>query len=302
MEQVTIKNSSLELTVLSYGAVIQKLLVPDGEGGTFNVVVGLDRPEAYIKDEISLGSTVGRYAGRISGGGFKLQGTFYDLYHEDGVHLHGGRRGFSWKSWKIDKDNVEGNPSVRLRYTSPHLEEGYPGELQVTIYYTLNKNTLQIIHEAITDRPTVVNLTNHSYFQLDNSGSIDHYFLKLGCSKYLETDSQMLPTGRILDVTGHEFDFRRGKKMGRLRLDTPFVCDKEADLVAEVHSEHSGIRMRVESNQPALVVYTPRDFPAICFETQNYPDAPNQEDFPSAVLLPGQRYRNISNYEFDLVN
>ena len=302
MEQVTINNGRLSLTVLNYGAIIQQLKVKDKYGDDFNVVVDLPDPQVYLRDTISMGAAVGRYAGRISQGGFILDSKRYELYHEDGVHLHGGKEGFSKKYWKINETRINDNPAVELHYTSPHLEEGYPGELEVKIYYILAANRLEIIHEASTDQPTVLNLTNHSYFRLDNEQQINDYHLKLASHKRLETDDKLLPTGKFLEVEGSELDFRLGKKIGDIRMDTPFVLDKNEDLFTEIYSEKSGIRMRVSTNQPAVVVYTPLGFPAICFETQNLPDAPNFNHFPSSVLRPGELYRNTASFEFDLVN
>ena len=302
MEQVTINNGSLSLTALNYGAIIQQLILLDKSGNPINVVVNLPRPEDYLEDKISLGSTVGRYAGRISNGGFILDSKHYELYQEDGVHLHGGREGFSKKYWDIKETSIDGSPAVELQYTSPHMEEGYPGEIQARIYYILRKNSLRIIHEATTDRPTVLNLTNHSYFCLDDGENINDYHLQLSSKKYLETDEKLLPTGKYLDVNGSVLDFRQGKKIADVRMDTPFLLDSEEELFAEIYSEKSGIRMRVSTNQPAVVIYTPPAFPAICFETQNLPDAPNFNHFPSSVLRPGELYRNTANFEFDLVN
>ena len=302
LEQVTINNGSLSLTILNYGAIIQQLKVLDRLGNAFNAVVDLPNPQDYLKDTISLGATVGRYAGRISQGGFILDSKRYELYHEEGVHLHGGKEGFSKKYWNLNETRINGNPAVELYYTSPHLEEGYPGELEVKICYILAANRLEIIHEATTDQPTVLNLTNHSYFRLDNDVRINDYYLKLASHKRLETDEKLLPTGKYLDVEGSDLDFREGKKIGHIRMDTPFVLEKKEDLFAEIYSEKSGIRMRVSTNQPAVVIYTPLEFPAICFETQNLPDAPNFNHFPSSVLRPGELYRNTASFEFDLLN
>ena len=302
MEQVTINNGSLALTALNYGAIIQQLIVPDRSGKPTNVVVNLPSPEDYLNDTISLGSTVGRYAGRISGGGFILDSKFYELYQEDGVHLHGGKIGFAKKYWTIKETHINGDPTIEFQYTSPHMEEGYPGEVQLRIYYTLAKNSLRITHEATTDRPTVINLTNHCYFRLDDHENINDYHLQLASQKYLETDRKLLPTGKYVDIEGSDLDFRQGKKITDIRMDTPFVLDQQEELFAEIYSEKSGIRMRVSTNQPAVVIYTPPRFPAICFETQNLPDAPNFNHFPSSVLRPGELYRNTANFEFDLVN
>ncbi len=302
MKQVTINNKILSLEVLNYGAVIQKLMVPDKNGELFDVVVGMEKPEDYLKDTISLGASIGRFAGRISGGGFELEGERYDLYCEDGVHLHGGREGFGRKYWEIIEVVKGESPRVVLGYISAHLEEGYPGELQVKVTYELHENALHITHEAETNKPTIVNLTNHSYFRLDDQPNIDKYRLTLNSSHILETDHKLLPSGNLLDIRDTASDFRKSKPIGSLRLDTPFVLGENSDYLGEVYSEHSGIRMKVTTNQPAAVIYTPPNFPAICFETQNFPDAPNHLQFPSSILQPGERYLNTAVFEFDLVN
>ena len=302
MKQVTINNGSLSLTALNYGAVIQKLMVPDREARLVNVVVGLDHPEEYLKDKIALGASVGRFAGRISGGGFNLNDQRYELFQFKGIHLHGGKEGFAKKYWKLEEVREHKVPEVTFSYKSEHLEEGYPGELQVKVSYKLHKNGLGVHYEAVTDRPTIVNLTNHSYFVLDQSGHIDRHHLTLNCPAFLETDKRLLPTGKLLKVDGTELDFRQSRTIGEVRMDTPFVCERDQQYVGELFSEDSGIRMRIWSNQPAVVVYTPMDFPSICFETQNYPDAPNFRAFPTAVLNPGETYSNTTVFEFDLVN
>lgn len=302
MKQVTINNGILELTALNYGAVIQRLMVRDQNGQFTNVVAGLDNPSEYLSDQIALGASVGRFAGRISGGGFDLNGHHYELHQENGVHLHGGLEGFSKKYWQLTELKEGENPQLVFEYTSPHLEEGYPGELKVKVTYTLDGNALRIRYEANTDRTTVVNLTNHSYFRLDSEGDIGTHHLKLNCPYVLQTDDQLLPTGRLTSTEGTELDFSDGKKIGNVRMDTPFVCDQNQASVGEIFSPHSGIRMKIISNQPAVVIYTPPDFAAICFETQNFPDAPNYREFPSAILRPGESYLNSSVFEFDLVN
>ncbi|RRQ47517.1 galactose mutarotase [Maribacter algicola] len=301
MKQVTISNEFMTLMVLDYGAIIQKLLVKGKDGNYTNVVVGYNHPSRYRLDENCLGACIGRYAGRISNGSFVLDREKFLLYHEDGVHLHGGKEGFHQKYWNIEEVSYGDDPMVKLSYQSKHLEEGYPGNLTVNVTYKLVNNALQIIHEAITDRSTVVNLTNHSYFKLDDSPFIDAYELQLNCPYLLETDDNLLPTGNIIPVRKTNYDFLLPKEIGVQRLDTPFIKDMGNEKVAELHSAKSGITMSVFTNQPALVVYTPLDFPGICFETQNYPDAPNQPDFPNSVLRPGETYNNITIFKFDLV-
>ncbi|WP_036157910.1 aldose epimerase family protein [Maribacter forsetii] len=300
MKQVTISNAYLTLMVLDYGATIQKLLVKGEDGEYTNVVVGYNHPSRYRLDDNALGASIGRYAGRISEGGFVLDRERYHLYQEDGVHLHGGKEGFHQKYWTIDEVDNSDKPFVKLSYTSKHLEEGYPGNLTVSVTYKLMNNALQVIYEGMTDRSTVINLTNHAYFKLDDNPYIDEYDLQLNCPYRLETKDNLLPTGDIIPVRKTEFDFLLPKKIGLQRFDTIYIKDIGNEKVAELHSKTSGINMKVYTNQPALVVYTPPDFPSICFEAQNYPDAPNQPDFPKSVLRPGDIYNNISIFKFDI--
>ncbi len=301
MQQVTLNNDFLRLTTLNYGAIIQKLLVVGKDGKETNVVVGFENPEDYLKDTFSLGACIGRYAGRISNGGFHLNGRRFELYQQDGVHLHGGKQGLGKRYWDHLEVHEGTDPFVRCQYKSPHMEEGYPGNLRVTVTYQLLKNTLKIIHEATTDRATVVNLTNHSYFKLDGAPTVEQLQLKLQSASFLETDHKLLPTGRILPVQDTPYDFTTKKAIGKLQLDTPFCVNPSKGAIAEVTSPASGLHMRVFTNQPAVVVFTPSAFPAICFETQNYPDAPTYAHFPSALLRPGETYHNESDFVFDLV-
>jgi aldose 1-epimerase len=298
LKQITIKNEYISLTVLEFGAIIQKMLVKDKYGKEHNVVVGHEKPEAYLSDEHALGACIGRYAGRISEGGFNLGDEFYSLQQENGVHLHGGKEGFGKRYWTLIEEYRGNNPFIKLTYKSEHLEEGYPGNLEAFVTYKLANNTLQILHEGQTDKTTVVNLTNHSYFKLDDETSIDHYNLELKSEGFLEVDEQLLPTGSIKEVLNTQNNFLTSKKIGQVRLDTPFVFKPHCNNAAIVSSHVSGIVMKVTTNQPSIVIYTPTSFPAICFETQNYPDAPNQSNFPSSILRPGELYRNESTFEF----
>lgn len=300
MKQVTISTPFITLIVLDYGAIIQKLIVKDKEGNSINVVVGKEFPSDYPFDTKALGASVGRFAGRISNGGFVLDRETYPLYEQKGIHIHGGKKGFHKRDWTIEEVHHGKEPYIKLSYLSKHLEEGYPGNLKATVTYKLSNNILHIIYEAITDRTTVVNLTNHSYFRMDDDSKIDDYLLQLNCSKMVETLADKLPTGRVVSATETPFDFLQEKEIGSVRLDTPFVLNSNSNFTAMVASKKSGISLRVKTNQPAIVVYTPSEFPAICFETQNFPDAPNHKHFPSSVLRPGELYENISEFTFDL--
>jgi aldose 1-epimerase len=236
----------------------------------------------------------------LSGGVLQIDGEAYPLPNHDGITLHGGEHGFGRKYWKIDAVSQSPNkPEIRLKYLSPHLEEGFPGNLCVTVAYRLIGNSLIIRHEATTDRTTVVNLTNHSYFKIDRQPLVSHYRLQVTAQKRLETDARLLPTGHLIDVADTEFDFRREEQLEDTQLDTPFALDGAEGFAAQVYSPVSRMRLRAYTNQPAVVVYTPEDFPSICLETQNYPDAPRYSHFPSSLLHPGETYVNESRFVFE---
>jgi len=298
LNQITIKNDSIELTVLDFGAIIQKLIVKDKNKEPINVVIGFDNPDDYILDDMFLGACIGRYAGRIANGEFSLEGKDYKLHDDDGVHLHGGKEGFNRKYFTVEEVNESTEPFVKLSYLSVDMEEGYPGNVKITVTYRLKGNSLIITHEATTDKTTVINLTNHSYFKFDNEKEVDGYDLKLNCSKITETHDNLLPTGTLLPVDNTKYDFRVKKQLKDTRLDTPFAIDKNANVAAIVHSPISGVTMSVATNQPALIIYTPNKTGSICFETQNFPDAPNQNNFPSCKLKPGSVYKNETYFTF----
>lgn len=300
LEQVTIKNNWLSLQVLNFGAIIQKLKFRTGADSYINMVVGFDDPSSYLNDPFSLGACVGRFAGRLSGGEIKIDGATYPIWNQKGVTLHGGERGFARRYWDIEPVGQESDePEIRLNYKSQHLEEGFPGTLKVHLTYRLQKNALLIRQKAVTDHPTIVNLTNHSYFKIDNHPDISHYKLRLSASQRLETDDRLLPTGKLLDVNGTDYDFKRERDLGNLKLDTPFVLDNRKDPAAELYSMASGLRLKVYTNQPGIVIFTPGGMPSICFETQNFPDAPRFAHFPSALLRPGETYLNETRYVFE---
>lgn len=299
MKQISIKNDFLKLKVLDYGAIIQELSLHGGNGHSTPLVVGLNRPEEYIKDKNCLGACVGRFAGRISGS-FRLDEKEYPLHTVvKDVHLHGGNEGFCKKYWHIEEVTTGSEPRVTLSYISPDMEEGYPGQLRAEVTYTLREWSLHIAHRATTDRKTVVNLVNHSYFLPGKSQNIRNYRLQLNCQEYLETMENLLPSGRILPVEAGPYDFREERAIGNTHLDTPFIISASATEAASLLAPETGIRLTVRTNQPGIVVYTPRDFAGICFETQNLPDAPNMPHFPSSVLEPGAVYENISEFIFE---
>lgn len=294
MKQITINNGVLSAKVIEYGAVLQEFIhLPTGR----NLVVGLPEVADYFEDIYSLGACVGRFAGRISGGHLMIDGQRYPLNTKQGIHLHGGQRGFSHKFWTIQEVVGGKTPHVTLSYLSRHLEEGYPGNLECKVTYRLSHDKLEIIHEARTDQTTVVNMTNHSYFRLDDEQNVKHYELQLNADRILKTQENLLPTGDFLEVANSPYDFRAAKRIGSLFLDTPFVLNASQEVQGQLYSPKSRIGLKVYTNQPAVIIYTPLDFPGVCLETQNFPDAPAFDHFPSAELQPGALYRNYAAFE-----
>ncbi len=308
------------LSILNYGAAIHSFQMLDKNRNFVNIIVSPKHTEAYFKPEYKkhnkcFGASVGRYAGRISNGGFILGDKTFSLKQKDGVHLHGGENGFQYKFWKLEEEVDGENPSVKLSYLSDDGEEGYPGKLKVEVSYTLTENNeLLIEYSATTDKETVINLTNHAYFNLNGGGSIRNHKLQINADKILELDEQLLPSGNFTVLDNHEKSFHKCRKIGNLLLDDVFVFSSEEKHSVELFSEETGIKMQLETNQPGMVVYAPEKLPtdwdyttaisdkqpAVCLETQNFPDAPSQTNFPSSILKPGEVYINYSVYKLSI--
>lgn len=323
LAKFVIKNSlgtRAELT--NFGATLRALYIQDKDGKAVNVVAGFNNANAYthpdyIKDNKCLGATIGRFAGRISGGGFWLNNHLYQIEHQDGIQLHGGSAGFQYRFWEVAKEQKSKENSISFKLTDTEGIHGFPGTVQLAVTYTLTEsNALKINYRATTNKPTVLNLTNHSYFNLNGSGSILDHKLQLAAKEILETDEALIPTGNRLAVANTRFDFLKLRAIGVSDfelIDTPFICGETINQV-ELFAPKSGICMRLTTNQPAIVVYTPPnfgslnlsnsygEFPAICFEAQGFPDAPNQPKFPSTVLLPGDTYNQTTEFNFSLRN
>ncbi len=319
IELVNSKRSSLK--ILNFGASIFSFRIKNNKGKLIDVVVGPKEASAYITQEYKeenkcFGATIGRYAGRISGPVIKLGGKEYPLSEtENGVQLHGGQNGFQCKLWDIEKVENGVDPFVVLSYTSENGEEGFPGKLQVKAKYQLTENDeVKISYTATTDKRTVVNITNHSYFNLNGQGSVSDHFLHVNALKILELDEKKLPTGNLIKVKETPKEFSSSKLIGNRELDDVFVTKKGEETQAQLFSPLSGIKMRLSSNQPALVVYSPESlpdkwtysspidsqYPAIALEAQNYPDSPNFRNFPSSVLRPGETYENRTCFAFSV--
>jgi aldose 1-epimerase len=326
LEQHTIRNAAgMEARTLAWGATLIGLSAPDRSGKMGEVTLGFDDTARYLQPHPFFGSTAGRYANRIARGRFALDGQTYTLATNNGAnHLHGGARGFDKRVWKAEPLRPA---SVRYRYTSLDGEEGYPGTLQVSVTYTLtDKNELRLDYEATTDKPTVLNLTNHTYWNLAGHGDVLGHELRLNAPRYTEVDPGLIPTGEIRLVKGTPLDFTTTKPIGRdlasvhvesqpVGYDHNFVIDRAGDgltLAAELHDPASGRTMRVFTTEPGVQLYTAnglRDVAGrggvtyganagVCLETQHFPDSPNHPEFPSTVLRPGETFRSTTVYEF----
>ncbi|MEU3788712.1 aldose epimerase family protein [Streptomyces fructofermentans] len=305
----TLERGGTRVRVLTYGGVVQSVEVPDRDGRTGNVVLGFPGLAGYLAHPGPyFGALVGRYANRIGGSGFTLDGRRYDLAPNDGPNsLHGGGLGFDKRVW--DAEPV--GHGVRLSRVSPDGEEGFPGRLTVSAEYTLEESgALRIAYEAVTDAPTVVNLTNHAYWNLRGPGGTGGHELHLAASRLTPVDADLIPTGSFEDVEGTRFDLREGRAVAS-GYDHNFVLDKgptdSAVEVAELYAPGSGRVLTVATTEPGLQVYTADHFDAslpfapgegVALETQHFPDSPNRPEFPRTELRPGEVFRSATVYGF----
>jgi aldose 1-epimerase len=303
----TLERAGVRVRILSYGGIVQSVEVPDRDGRAADVVLGFAGLDGYLEHSGPyLGAFIGRYANRIAGGRFELDGVTYPLAANNAPNsLHGGENGFDKRVWDMEPAGAHG---VRLSRVSPHGEEGFPGRLEVSGTYGLDESgALRISYEAVTDAPTLVNLTNHSYFNLAGSGNAGGHELRVDASRFTPVDADLIPTG-VAEVADTRFDFRRSRKVGS-GYDHNFVLDKgiteQAVEVAELYDPASGRVLTVATTEPGLQLYTgdylsgpfaPGD--GIALETQHFPDSPNRPEFPSTVLRPGEVYRSETVYGF----
>lgn len=327
----TLRNANgLSAKILDFGGVLYEMNVPDKDGNLANVSCNLATVEEYQKYRPFFGSLVGRYGNRIKAGKFEIDGEEYTLPINDGPNsLHGGLKGFDQKIWSAQPLVDDCGASLVLKYTSEDGEEGYPGKLEVMVVYTLgNDDTLTIDYTATTDKATPVNLTNHTFWNLGgwNSGSICDHILELNAPKYLPTDDALIPTGEVADVD-EVLDFTTPKPIGQdiKKVTEPqfrggydhclVLADKpegEMGPCAVVKDPKTGRVMTITTTEPAVQFYSGtvldgstgvgdykyEQFYAFCLETQHYPDSPNQPDFPSTILKPGETYRHTTVHAF----
>ncbi|MYB52613.1 MAG: galactose mutarotase [Acidobacteriia bacterium] len=327
----TLTNASgANVGIIEYGGIVVSLNVPDRDGNLGDVVLGFDTLDAYVADTPYFGAITGRYANRIAGGKFEIDGTAYELPVNNGPNsLHGGIKGFDKVIWKGTP--TESGDGVSFAYVSQDGEEGYPGTLESSVTYTwTDSNELQIDYEASTDKATVVNLTNHSYFNLKDGGAssiLDHVLI-INASNYTPVDATSIPLGEIASLDGSPLDFREATAIGaRIEeedeqlgfgagYDHNYVIDRDADglaLAATVSEPETGRVMDVLTAEPGIQFYSGNFLDGhhigkggvgyqlrsgLCLETQHYPDSPNQPDFPSTVLRPGETYKTSTVYKF----
>ncbi|MBQ8303647.1 MAG: galactose mutarotase [Clostridia bacterium] len=316
-----IASGNLKAEILDYGVTIRSLFVPDKNGKSVDVVLGYDTVQEYEENDGYLGATIGRVGNRIRKGKFTLNGENYTLAVNNGPnHLHGGLKGFDKAVWKADeKEN-----SIVFSHFSPDGDEGYPGNLSVTVTVTLEENGISLDYAAETDKDTVINLTNHSYFNLNGKGDVLEHTLKLNADKFNVGDSDCLPTGEIASVFGTVMDFTKEKTIG-FGIDSSEPCVKlsggydsnfilSGSPAAVLKSEESGIEMTVLTTEPGVQVYsanflTPRKGKngakytyrnALCLETQHFPDSIHHPEWPTCILKKGEKFESKTTYCFNV--
>ena len=326
ISEFTLKNDNgMEISCINLGCIITKLLTPNRNGISENIVLGFETLEEYLENPAYFGAVVGRVAGRIKDAEFELEGKTYRVAKNDGNnHLHGGPKGFHKIVWDAAVFEKKDEVGVRFSYTSADGEEGYPGNVTVQVTYTLNNlNEFFITYEAVSDQTTLLNVTNHSYFNLsgDFKRNVLDHVLKMDSHQFLELNEELLPTGKFVDVADTVFDFRNGRKIkdGAESMapqnvlagggyDHPFLLDGKIVLA----DEKSGRKLQIETDAPSVVLYTgnqlsddlkinggsARRHLGLCLETQGLPDAIHHPEFPSIVLAKGQTYSSKTKYSF----
>jgi len=327
--------NGMEAAITNYGGIVVSVKVPDRAGKFDDVVLGFDNLEGYLTNAPYFGALIGRYGNRIGGARFTLEGHEYHLAQNDGHNsLHGGLRGFDKRVWSARDVSANGASAIQLSHVSKDGEEGYPGNLTANVTYTLTAdNELKIEYSATTDKDTVINLTNHSYFNLagEGHGDILSHMVTIHADRFTPVDSTLIPTGELQSVAGTPLDFRTPTAIGariesdneQMKLghgyDHNFVLNRTGGglyLAARVEEASSGRVMEVLTTEPGLQFYTANFLDgtihgkggrayarrsAFCMETQHFPDSPNKSRFPSVVLKPGRQYRTATVYRFSVV-
>lgn len=329
-EYILDNSRGIRIHILDYGCIINQLHLP-GRHGSNDVVLGFDNLEGYLKNTDYIGAVVGRYGNRIAGGRFILENSCYQLDQNEGQnHLHGGFAGFDRQHYQSEAYREADTLCLRLHRVSPHLEGGYPGNLDVTIIYRLGKNSLTFEAHATTDMATPVNIVQHSYFNLagHHSGTTGNHRLQINSNRRTETDGRLIPTGRFIPIADTPYDFSQSAAIALRHqdlaeadiaggFDCNYVLNEQNDEnipAATLHDPVSGRTMEIITNQPGLQLYDSSSLvpqkgkdgytytpgTGLCLETQNYPDAVNHDNFPDAILSPGKQYQATTGYLFSV--
>jgi aldose 1-epimerase len=317
-ESVTIRGANgIEVSVIPFGGAITSLKTPDRHGNLVDIVLGYDTVDDYIRNPRYVGALIGRHANRVAKGRFSLNGVEYQLPQNNGPnHLHGGFNGFDKRVWKVREN---GN-TLHLSYFSKDGEENYPGNLEAFVDFTLRDNELRLDYRATTDRDTIVNLTNHSYFNLRGEGTILDHELTLNADSFTPVDEELIPTGEIKSVAGTHMDFRKAKAIGAEihhgGYDHNFVLndwDGSLKFAVRLYEPETGRVLEILTTEPGMQFYSGNfldgsligrngmayeKYTGLCLEPQHFPDAPNHPNFPSTVLRPGEEYNQTTVYRF----
>lgn len=330
--EYTLKNNhGAYVSILDLGGVVTKIVVPDREGTLADVNLGFDDPKVYLGDSGSMGALIGRFGNRIGGASFKLEGKTYVLGKNDGNNnLHGGPEGFNVRMWQGEASEPDGVPTLTLRLTSPDGDQGFPGRLEATVVYSFNDDgELRIHYHATTDAPTLVNMTNHCYFNLDghDAGTVENLELQIFADSVTEVTPDLIPTGRLVPITETKYDFSTNRRVGDVLSGTasdPLMTaaggvdfnycmgrDRETRTAAVLYSPKTGRVMEVVTDQPGIQCYTGQGlhhtgkggvkygkYAGLCLETQHYPDGIHHPHFPSVVLRPQDVYDTFTVYRF----
>lgn len=313
VQQYILRNANgMEVRLIEYGATLTAINIPNGKGGLLNVIQGEESLDPFVKGYPSA-SVIGRFANRIAHGKYTLDGKEHEVTRNAGPHhIHGGRKGFAKVVWQADPMPFKDNASaVRLTYEAKDGEEGFPGNMKVSVTYVLtDANEVKLIYSAKTDKPSPINLTNHAYFNLADQGGFENHEMWINSATYTLADRQLIPTGKIGSVEGTALDFRTPHPIGERADDTqprPHLYDHNFIIIgggqsivhtATAKEPVSGRIMKVYTDQPGVQLYTgnPRGF---CLETQHYPDSVNHPEFPSTILRPGETFESTTIYAFE---
>jgi|TARA_B100001093_G_scaffold455577_1_gene465861 aldose 1-epimerase len=327
-----LKNNNCEVEVITYGGIITSIKVPDINNNLIDIALGFNNLDAYLEGHPYFGAIVGRFANRIDNGKFLINEEEYKLaINNNGTSLHGGIKGFDKVNWNVVNYDYLNKRSIKLNYLSKHMEEGYPGNLDIYVTYTLlDNNELKVEYQAETDKTTVLNLTQHSYFNLsgESSGDILDHELLINADSFLPVNEKIIPTGEIKNVQDTPFDFRERKKIRRdilknnrqLKLGNGYDhCwvlndyNKKLRKISEVYSNHTRIKMEVFTDLPGLQLYSGNfldgslnskkgkkyiNRSGLCLETQAFPNSPNNENFPTTILEPGEKFYSQTSFRF----